>query len=98
MLREPECSWPKECIVWRRNRDLDLSHTHAWYQAPFYMLQQVMHEILVELEFTSDRARMSVVARAPDGTIRLLTKGSDAVRWQWNPLQLSICFVHGRFH
>ncbi len=40
---------------------------------------QVTHEILVELEFSSDRARMSVVARAPDGTIRLLTKGSDAV-------------------
>lgn len=39
-----------------------------------------MHEILVELEFTSERARMSVVARAPDGTIRLFTKGSDAVR------------------
>lgn len=40
-----------------------------------------MHEILVELEFTSERARMSVVARAPDGTIRLFTKGSDAVRF-----------------
>jgi Cation transport ATPase (P-type) len=38
-----------------------------------------MHKILVELEFTSDRARMSVVARAPDSTIRLFTKGSDAV-------------------
>ena len=35
----------------------------------------------MELEFTSERARMSVVARAPDGTIRLLTKGSDAVRF-----------------
>lgn len=35
--------------------------------------------MLVELEFSSDRARMSVVARAPDGTIRLFTKGSDAV-------------------
>lgn len=40
---------------------------------------QVTHEVLVELEFTSERARMSVVARAPDGTIRLLCKGSDAV-------------------
>ena len=44
----------------------------------------------MELEFTSDRARMSVVARAPDGTIRLLTKGSDAVRWHWGPLHLDI--------
>ena len=26
---------------------------------------QVMHEVLVELEFSSERARMSVVARAP---------------------------------
>mmetsp|Transcript_7573 Transcript_7573/g.22355 ORF Transcript_7573/g.22355 Transcript_7573/m.22355 type:complete len:1298 (+) Transcript_7573:304-4197(+) len=40
---------------------------------------RVTHDVLVELEFSSDRARMSVVARSPDGTIRLLCKGSDAV-------------------
>ncbi|KAK9828339.1 hypothetical protein WJX74_009865 [Apatococcus lobatus] len=37
------------------------------------------YEILNTLDFTSDRARMSVVVRCPDGTIKLLTKGSDAV-------------------
>ena len=34
---------------------------------------------MVELEFTSERARASVVFQAPDGTIRLMCKGSDAV-------------------
>ena len=37
-----------------------------------------MHEVLNVLEFSSERARMSIVVRAPDGTIRLHTKGSDA--------------------
>ena len=35
--------------------------------------------MLVELEFTSERARSSVVTRSPDGTLRLFCKGSDAV-------------------
>jgi Cation transport ATPase (P-type) len=43
------------------------------------VLAQVKHTILNTLDFTSERARMSVVAHAPDGTIRLFTKGSDAV-------------------
>lgn len=30
------------------------------------------------LDFTSERARMSIIVRAPDGTIRLLCKGSDS--------------------
>ena len=38
----------------------------------------VTHDLLNLLDFTSDRARMSVVTRAPDGTIRLHCKGSDA--------------------
>jgi magnesium-transporting ATPase (P-type) len=38
----------------------------------------VTHDLLNVLDFTSDRARMSVVTRAPDGTIRLHCKGSDA--------------------
>ena len=33
--------------------------------------------MLTTLDFTSERARMSVVARAPDGTLRLFCKGSD---------------------
>eukprot|EP00884_Botryococcus_braunii_P012317 jgi/Botrbrau1/21086/Bobra.0144s0084.1 len=43
------------------------------------MGHDVVYEVLNVLEFTSERARMSVVARAPDGTIRLYTKGSDAM-------------------
>lgn len=38
----------------------------------------VVHELLNSLEFTSERARMSVITRSPDGTIRLHAKGSDA--------------------
>ena len=38
----------------------------------------VVHDLLNVLEFSSERARMSVIARAPDGTIRLYAKGSDA--------------------
>ncbi len=30
------------------------------------------------LDFTSERARMSIIVRAPDGTIRLHCKGSDS--------------------
>ena len=33
--------------------------------------------MLTVLDFTSERARMSVVARSPDGTLRLFCKGSD---------------------
>jgi len=33
--------------------------------------------VLTTLDFTSERARMSVIARAPDGTLRLFCKGSD---------------------
>ena len=35
-------------------------------------------EILNVLEFTSDRRKMSVVARGPDGIIRLFCKGADS--------------------
>ena len=35
-------------------------------------------EVLNVMEFTSDRGRMSTIARGPDGTIRLFCKGSDA--------------------
>eukprot|EP00191_Tetraselmis_sp_GSL018_P012504 CAMPEP_0177598192 /NCGR_PEP_ID=MMETSP0419_2-20121207/12185_1 /TAXON_ID=582737 /ORGANISM="Tetraselmis sp., Strain GSL018" /LENGTH=1412 /DNA_ID=CAMNT_0019090555 /DNA_START=264 /DNA_END=4502 /DNA_ORIENTATION=- len=40
--------------------------------------EKLHYEILNVLEFTSDRRRMSVIARSPDGTIRLFTKGADA--------------------
>lgn len=34
-------------------------------------------QILNLMDFTSDRGRMSVIARCPDGTIRLFCKGAD---------------------
>ena len=38
---------------------------------------QVAYETLYVNEFTSERARMSVIVRCPDGAIKLLCKGSD---------------------
>lgn len=40
---------------------------------------EVTFEILNVLEFSSDRKRMSVIARAADGTLRLFCKGADNV-------------------
>ncbi|KAK9836118.1 hypothetical protein WJX81_002623 [Elliptochloris bilobata] len=39
--------------------------------------EEVRHELLNLMDFTSERARMSVITRAPDGTIRLFSKGAD---------------------
>lgn len=39
--------------------------------------QEVTYEVLNVMEYSSDRGCMSVVVRAPDGTIRLYCKGSD---------------------
>ena len=39
---------------------------------------QAEFEVLNMMEFTSERGRMTVIARSPDGTIRLFCKGSDA--------------------
>ena len=39
---------------------------------------RAVFEVLAVLEYSSARARMSVVARAPDGTVRLFCKGADA--------------------
>lgn len=39
---------------------------------------EVKYEILNVMEYSSERGCMSVIARAPDGTIRLFCKGSDA--------------------
>ena len=36
-------------------------------------------EILNVLGFTSNRRRMSVIVRAPDGRIRLMTKGAVSI-------------------
>ena len=43
---------------------------HGYLQAAF--------QVLNVLDFTSERARMSIIVRAPDGTIRLHCKGSDS--------------------
>jgi magnesium-transporting ATPase (P-type) len=42
------------------------------------VVPQSVHEVLNVLDFSSDRARMSIIVRAQDGTIRLHCKGSDA--------------------
>lgn len=39
---------------------------------------QSVHQVLNVLDFTSDRACMSIIVRSPDGVIRLHSKGSDA--------------------
>ena len=35
-------------------------------------------DVLNMMEFSSERGRMSVIARSPDGTIRLFAKGADS--------------------
>ena len=35
-------------------------------------------EVLNMMEFSSERGRMSVIARSPDGNIRLFAKGADS--------------------
>eukprot|EP00178_Gracilaria_changii_P024373 TRINITY_DN733_c0_g2_i1.p1 TRINITY_DN733_c0_g2~~TRINITY_DN733_c0_g2_i1.p1 ORF type:complete len:1259 (+),score=191.16 TRINITY_DN733_c0_g2_i1:1156-4932(+) len=37
------------------------------------------YELLAELEFSSDRKRMSTILRCPDGAIRMFSKGADSV-------------------
>jgi phospholipid-translocating ATPase len=43
----------------------------SWHEEKF--------ERLAVMEFTSDRRRMSVIVRMPDGTLELLTKGADYI-------------------
>jgi len=40
--------------------------------------EQVVYEILNIMEYSSERGCMSVIAKAPDGTIRLYCKGADS--------------------
>lgn len=37
------------------------------------------YTVLAELEFNSDRKRMSVILQCPDGKIRVITKGADTI-------------------
>eukprot|EP01125_Pyxidicula_operculata_P011070 TRINITY_DN3616_c0_g1_i1.p1 TRINITY_DN3616_c0_g1~~TRINITY_DN3616_c0_g1_i1.p1 ORF type:complete len:1085 (-),score=233.00 TRINITY_DN3616_c0_g1_i1:119-3373(-) len=41
--------------------------------------KEEMFELLVEMEFTSDRRRMSVIVKTPKGKIMVYTKGADSV-------------------
>jgi len=40
--------------------------------------KEVMYEILNVMEYSSERGCMSVIARSPDGTVRLFCKGADS--------------------
>ncbi|XP_076446469.1 putative phospholipid-transporting ATPase IA isoform X4 [Babylonia areolata] len=44
--------------------------------------QKEVYEVLNVLEFTSDRKRMSVIVRCPDGKIKLYIKGADTVIYE----------------
>lgn len=37
------------------------------------------YQVLAELEFNSDRKRMSMIMRCPDGKLRMFTKGADSI-------------------
>ena len=39
---------------------------------------EAAYDVLNIMEFSSERGRMSVIARAPDGSIRLFAKGADS--------------------
>eukprot|EP01116_Phalansterium_solitarium_P015177 TRINITY_DN3338_c0_g1_i1.p1 TRINITY_DN3338_c0_g1~~TRINITY_DN3338_c0_g1_i1.p1 ORF type:complete len:1375 (+),score=593.47 TRINITY_DN3338_c0_g1_i1:69-4193(+) len=40
-----------------------------------------VYQVLNTMEFTSDRRRMSVIIRTPEGQIRMYSKGADSVMW-----------------
>ncbi|XP_028273801.1 phospholipid-transporting ATPase IC [Parambassis ranga] len=46
------------------------------------MEQEVTYEMLALLDFNSDRKRMSIVLKFPDGRIRLYCKGADTVIYE----------------
>lgn len=41
--------------------------------------EKVEYTILAQFDFTSERRRMSLVVRMPDGEIKMMTKGADSV-------------------
>jgi phospholipid-transporting ATPase len=41
--------------------------------------KETRYDLLCEMEFTSDRRRMSVIVRAPDGSIKVYSKGADSM-------------------
>jgi phospholipid-translocating ATPase len=43
--------------------------------------KQEVYKILEVIEFNSDRKRMSVVLKNPDGKVVVYTKGADSMLW-----------------
>lgn len=41
--------------------------------------KEIQYEVLNVLEYTSEKKRISVIIKMPDGTIRLYAKGADSV-------------------
>lgn len=52
---------------------------NEFYVQQFDSTDSQKYEFLAELEFTSDRKRMSAIFRCPDGNIRMFSKGADSV-------------------
>lgn len=44
--------------------------------------KEALYEQLCMMEFTSDRRRMSVIVRTPDGAVKLLSKGADTTMFE----------------
>jgi phospholipid-translocating ATPase len=57
----------------------DAGRTAVADAAPAPARARMTYTLLATLDFTSERKRMSVLCRCPDGRIRLFTKGADAV-------------------
>ena len=53
-------------------------HCTCCNQCLILRVQEEVWEVLNILEYSSARARMSVIARGPDGGIHVFTKGADA--------------------
>jgi phospholipid-transporting ATPase len=43
------------------------------------MGQTLVFQLLTVIEFSSDRKRMTVIVRTPDGKIKVMCKGADSI-------------------
>uniref|UniRef100_A0A5S6PYI7 Phospholipid-transporting ATPase n=1 Tax=Trichuris muris TaxID=70415 RepID=A0A5S6PYI7_TRIMR len=79
-----QASSPDEGALVRGARDLGfVFHTRTPESVYISVLgRDEKYDVLNVLDFTSDRKRMSVVVRAPNGKIRLYTKGADTVIYE----------------
>mmetsp|Transcript_33556 Transcript_33556/g.84499 ORF Transcript_33556/g.84499 Transcript_33556/m.84499 type:complete len:1400 (-) Transcript_33556:257-4456(-) len=71
---------PDEVALVEAARQLGFVFKHRDVHSVYLDFQGVplQFDLLNVIEFSSERKRMSVVARCPDGTIRLFCKGADA--------------------